>query len=289
MHLATTAERDILISEELKKIIIDNTLWTHKDLRKELNSRGFKGMGSNQIYRCAKMAGFDHDHTFIGTCEAIESKKKEREEQDKKKRQTKRKSKTYEHPNGSEKIYKKLLQHNTMASLDKRAAIYCFCIDGVCIYIGQSVSLLRRLADHQYWIENEDKDSPNDELYKLIRAARDRDRMVTLVVPVMVDSTLSYNVKKETLDVYESEMIRARLPIANKAIPNVFGVIEHTQRLHVGDDNINEFFTPEFNERRDFLDIDYRQTYSYIFNPYYDEKYKKRLYYYQFVMSDNQS
>lgn len=284
--MAKTAERDIVISEEIKNIIVDNTLWDRLGLKKELNARGLKGIGDKQILRCIRMAGFDCFSGFIGTCESIESKKKEIEKENRKgqKNKVKNSQKIYKHPDGSEEIYKNLLRHEIMPDLDKRAAVYCYCIDDICIYVGQSISLLRRIADHQYWIENESNDSPNNELYKLIKAAKDRNRKVSLIVFVMIDSQLDYNTKKATLNVYESEIIKSKLPIANKAIPNVFGEIERTQRLRVDDDNINEFFMPEFNERRDFLDADYRKDYSYIFNPYYDKKIKDRLYCYRFNM-----
>lgn len=59
--------------------------------------------------------------------------------------------KSYKHPNESEKYYNKLLTLGAQ-ELDKKAGVYGICINGVTIYVGQSLNLLRRLADHLYWM-----------------------------------------------------------------------------------------------------------------------------------------
>ena len=87
--------------------------------------------------------------------------------------------KSYKHPNGSEKYYNKLLTLGAQ-ELDKKAGVYGICINGVTIYVGQSLNLLRRLADHLYWIcKWNDENNPNTQLYLLLRQALQNDCLIT--------------------------------------------------------------------------------------------------------------
>ena len=191
----------------------------------------------------------------------------------------------YKHPKGSEKVYDHLLQYKWAKSIDKKCGIYGIAIDDTYIYIGQSASLLRRIADHQFWMKiDNNEESPNEQLYKLLREALMRDRKVYFVIMALFELDISFSAKQVLLDTYEAQMIQTKLPIANKAIPDVYGNIPYIQTLHVNDDNIDQFFAPKFVERRDFLDVDLRKIYGHVYNPYYDEKLKNGLYVYKYTI-----
>ncbi len=182
--------------------------------------------------------------------------------------------KSYKHPNESEKYYNKLLTLGAQ-ELDKKAGVYGICINGVTIYVGQSLNLLRRLADHLYWMcKWNDENNPNTQLYLLLRQALQNDCLITFVVFVHISDDFSFKMKQEKLNIYESEIIKGKLPIANKKIPDVFDKNENMQILHVDEDNVNKFFSNGFCECRQFLDKDLRKEYFYIYNEHFDEKLK---------------
>lgn len=275
--------RDPAIAEEIKKIITDDAAWDAWRLRKELNARGIKGVGDNQVMRCGELAGFDAYAHYVGSTEAISKIKQKHIDETKK--ESKPKSKTYKHPKGSDRVYKSMLSLDGLSWLDKEAGIYGICIDNVCVYVGQSQSLLRRLADHHYWLAHDPNESPNFELYTLLLEASKRKRDILFVVFILLDENIGFKVKAKMLNELEAEVIHSRLPITNKAIPSADGNIEFLQRLHVDEKNINDFFNPQFIERRDYLDKDLRDEYFYIYNPNYDDKIHNdsRLYSYHLV------
>lgn len=275
--------RDPAIAEEIKKIITDDAAWDAWRLRKELKVRGIKGVGDNQVMRCGELAGFDAYAHYVGSTEAISKIKQKHLDETKK--ESKPKSKTYKHPKGSDRVYKSMLSFDDLSWLDKKAGIYGICIDNVCVYVGQSQSLLRRLADHHYWLAHDPNESPNFELYTLLLEASKRKRDILFVVFILLDENIGFKVKAKMLNELEAEVIHSRLPITNKAIPSADGNIEFLQRLHVDEKNINDFFNPQFIERRDYLDKDLRDEYFYIYNPNYDDKIRddSRLYSYHLV------
>lgn len=275
--------RDPAIAEEIKKIITDDAAWDAWHLRKELNARGIKGVGDNQVMRCGELAGFDAYAHYVGSTEAISKIKQKHLDETKK--ESKPKSKTYKHPKGSDRVYKSMLSLDGLNWLDKKAGIYGICIDNVCVYVGQSQSLLRRLADHHYWLAHNPNESPNFELYTLLQEASKRKRDILFVVFILLDENIGFKVKAKMLNELEAEIIHSRLPITNKAIPSADGNIEFLQMLHVDEKNINDFFNPQFIERRDYLDKDLRDEYFYIYNPNYDDKIRddSRLYSYHLV------
>ena len=267
--------RDPVIAKEIKKIITDDIAWDAWRLRKELKVRGVKGVGNNQVIRCGELAGFDVYAHYVGSTEAISKMKQKHLDETKK--ENKPKSKTYKHPKDSDKFYKSMLSLDGLSWLDKKAGIYGICIDNVCIYVGQSQSLLRRLADHYYWIKHDPNESPNFELYTLLQEASNRKRDTSFVVFVILDEKNGFKTKAKMLNELEAEVIHSMLPITNKAIPSADGNIEFLQSLHVDEKNINDFFNPQFIERRDFLDVDLRDEYFYIYNPSYDDKIRDEL------------
>lgn len=275
--------RDPVIAEEIKKIITDDAAWDAWRLRKELKTRGIKGVGDNQVMRCGELAGFDAYAHYVGSTEAISKIKQKHLDETKK--ESKPKFKTYKHPKGSDRVYKSMLSLDGLSWLDKEAGIYGICIDNVCVYVGQSQSLLRRLADHHYWLAHDPNESPNFELYTLLQEALKRKRDILFVVFILLDENIGFKMKAKMLNELEAEVIHSRLPITNKAIPSADGNIEFLQRLHVDEKNINDFFNPQFIERRDFLDVDLRDEYFYIYNPNYDDKIHddSRLYSYHLV------
>ena len=275
--------RDPAIAEEIKKIITDDAAWDAWRLRKELKARGIKGVGDNQVMRCGELAGFDAYAHYVGSTEAISKIKQKHLDETKK--ESKPKSKTYKHPKGSDRVYKSMVSLDGLSWLDKEAGIYGICIDNVCVYVGQSQSLLRRLADHHYWLAHDPNGSPNFELYTLLQEASKRKRDILFVVFILLDENIGFKVKAKMLNELEAEVIHSRLPITNKAIPSADGNIEFLQRLHVDEKNINDFFNPQFIERRDYLDKDLRDEYFYIYNPNYDDKIHddSRLYSYHLV------
>ena len=282
----TTSERDIIITDCIKQIMGSNSsISTVAQIKDELKKLGVKGVGSVQMVRCMCATGIEKCINMVGMKNNARSK--DEGGRDVPGNSSSKKSTAYKRPKGSDKIYKNLLKYGWAQDLDKKYGIYGFAIDDTYIYIGQSVNLLRRLADHEYWMINgECGESPNDQLYTLLREALKKKRKVSFVIIVRFGADINYESKKATLDMYEAQIIQSKLPIANKAIPNAYGHIEYVQILHVGEDNIEQFFTPGFIERRDFLDIDLRKTYGCIFNPYYDEKLKNKLYVYKYDLSE---
>lgn len=269
--------RDPAIAEEIKKIITDDAAWDAWRLRKELKARGIKGVGDNQVMRCGELAGFNVYAHYVGSAEAINKIKQKDENRVENENKPKPKSKTYKHPKGSDRIYKSMLSLDGLSWLDKESGIYGICIDDVCVYVGQSQSLLRRLVDHHYWIAHAPNESPNFELYTLLQEASKRRRDILFVVFVLLDENIGFKTKAKMLNELEAEVIHSRLPITNKAIPSADGNIEFLQRLHVDEKNINDFFNPQFIERRDFLDVDLREEYFYVYNPSYDDKIRDGL------------
>ncbi len=271
------SSRDQLIADEIKNIIIDNATYQITHLLTELKSRGIKGIGANQILRCIKLAGCDVYNNIVGRTYTIANIREEKNSL-LQKRQNKQKISIRERPKGGEEFYKSMLKESHLKALDKEAGIYGICIDGICVYVGQSINLLHRMADHQYWAVYEPNNSPNYALYKLMHEALKRKIKVSFVFFVLIDHQMKSQAKTTMLNMLESEIIHSKLPIANKIIPDANGNMENMQVLYVDEQNIDLFFTPNFNEHREFLDVDLRSEYYYVFNPYYDEKIKNKSY-----------
>lgn len=117
-----------------------------------------------------------------------------------------------------------------LADKYEHAGIYCIKIDKEIVYIGKSVNMLRRVAEHYVGIK-----TGSNKKYRIIAEAQRKGHNIDFDVLYYAKSK-SYELKKKEIGNKESEYIREYQPILNTQIPKI--------------DDYNKFECKEVNARK---------------------------------------
>lgn len=102
-----------------------------------------------------------------------------------------------------------------LADKYEHAGIYCIKIDKEIVYIGKSVNMLRRVAEHYVGIK-----TGSNKKYRIIAEAQRKGHNIDFDVLYYAKSK-SYELKKKEIGNKESEYIREYQPILNTQIPKI--------------------------------------------------------------------
>ena len=107
-----------------------------------------------------------------------------------------------------------LLKRKGLAQKYERAGIYCIKQNGKIIYIGKSVNMLRRIAQHYVGVK-----TGSERKYRILAEVRDKGYRISFEVLYYATRTNPEEIREE-IGQKESEYINQYLPILNTQIPD---------------------------------------------------------------------